>query len=67
MSVEKIKELGKNRSKENFNLLLKLYESDLSVEEKREVVSSIGRQKDEEAIYNFIEKNAFKKNYMDVI
>lgn len=67
MSVEQIKKLGKVHSKENFELLIKLYEEDISVEEKREVVSSIGRQKNEEAIYKFLEENAFKKNYMDVI
>lgn len=67
MSVEKIKALGKNYSKENFKLLIELYNSNISVEEKREVVSSIGRQKDPDAIYNFLKTHAFKKNYMDII
>lgn len=67
MSVEKIKELGKNKSKENFDILIEMYNSDIPVEEKREVISSIGRQKDKDLIYSFLEKNAFKKNYMDVI
>lgn len=67
MSVESIKALGKIHSKENFQNLLELYFSDISVEEKREVVSSIGRQKDMDSIYNFLKENAFEKNYMDVI
>lgn len=37
MSVEKIKELGKVHSKENLEVLIKLYEEDISIEEKREV------------------------------
>ena len=67
MSVEKIKELGKKKSNESFYILIKMYHSVLTVEEKREVVSSIGRQKDIDLIYSFLEENAFKKNYMDVI
>lgn len=39
----------------------------MSVEEKREVVSSIGRQDDLDEIFSFLEKNAFEKNYMDII
>lgn len=38
MSVESIKALGKIHSKENFQNLLELYFSDISVEEKREDV-----------------------------
>ena len=67
MSVEQIKLLGKKHSKENFDTLLELYNSDISVEEKREVVSSIGRQKNADLIYEFLNNNAFKKNYMDVV
>lgn len=67
MSVEKIKELGKNKSKESFDILIDMYSSDIPVEEKREVVSSIGRQNDTDRIYSFLEGNAFKKNYMDVV
>ncbi len=67
MSVEKIKALGKNKSIENFNILVKMYNSNITVEEKREVVSSIGRQKELDLIYDFLKENAFKKNYMDII
>lgn len=67
VSVEKIKALGKNRSKESFDTLISLYYCDLPVEEKREIVSSIGRQNDTDSIYDFLAENAFKKNNMDVI
>lgn len=68
MSVKKIKELGKNHTDTSFEILLKMYNSDnITVEEKREVVSSIGRQNDSNKIYDFLSNNAFKKNYMDVI
>ena len=67
MSVEYIKNLGKNQTVENRKILLDMYKSDVSVEEKREIVSSIGRQGDVEFIYDFLTEEAFKKNYMDVI
>ena len=67
MTVEKIKELGKNRSDENLKLLLQMYNENYDLDIKREIVSSIGRQKDKQAIYNFIAENAFKKTYMELI
>lgn len=67
MTIEEIKQLGKNINGENFELLLRLYNQNLPVELKREIVSSIGRQKNNEKVYNFIKDNVFKKNYMDVI
>jgi len=67
VSVEYIKNLGKNQTVENRKILLDMYKSDVSVEEKREIVSSIGRQGDVEFIYDFLTEEAFKKNYMDVI
>ncbi len=68
MSIEEIKKLGKNKCDENFDKLIHMYNDDsFSVEEKREIVSSIGRQNDIERIYDFIKKNMFEKNYMDII
>ena len=67
MTVEKIKDLGKNRSKENLETLLELYNIDLPIEVKREVVSSIGRQKDNKIIYDFINSHVFEKTYMELI
>ena len=67
MTIEYIKQLGKNKSGENFDFLLEIYNQELPIEIKREVVSSIGRQKDDNKVYNFFIENAFKKNYMDII
>lgn len=68
MSIEEIKKLGKNKCDENFDKLIHMYNDDsFSVEEKREIVSSIGRQNDIERIYDFIKQNMFEKNYMDII
>ena len=67
MTIEDIKKLGKEKNNENLNKLIKMYYEDNSVEIKREIVSSIGRQKDLNIIYDFILKNVFQKNYMDVI
>jgi len=67
MTVEEIKNLGKNKSNENFDKLLKLYDTDMPIDLKREVVSSIGRQHDNKRIYEFINNNAFKKTYMELI
>ena len=67
MNIEEIKLLGKEKSESNLEYLIDLYKEDIPVELKREVVSSIGRQENDTMIYNFINENAFKKNYMDVI
>lgn len=62
-SVEDIKKLGKEKCDENLLLLIKLFENDLlNVSVKREVVSSIGRQVNNDVIYKFISDNAFSDN-----
>lgn len=61
-SISQIKDLGKNRSKENLDKLLNMYFEDIDVDLKREVVSSIGRQEQTDEIYDFILKNVFDKN-----
>lgn len=66
-TIEYIKSLGKNKSQENFDLLLQLYQKKLNVEIKREIVSSIGRQDDLDRIYNFLAKEAFKETPMEVV
>lgn len=61
-SMEYIKSLGKKKSEDNLKLLFDIFEqNNLSVDIKREVVSSIGRQQNLDEIYNFIIRNAFKK------
>ena len=62
ITIEKVKALGKEKSEENFDRLLELYNSELAIPIKREVVSSIGRQKNKERIYQFISERAFEKS-----
>lgn len=64
-----IKSLGKERSEENLSLLIELYNNnEISLDLKREIVSSIGRQKNKEKVADFIEHN-FKStnNSMDIV
>lgn len=68
LSVEKVKKLGIQRSKENLDTLFYAYDNiKNNIDVKREIVSSIGRQKDNERIYSFIERNVFKCGYMDLV
>ena len=68
ITVEYIKTLGKERLEENLDILLKLYHQDHPIEIKREIVSSIGRQKDKQRVYEFIAEHAFQKaTYMELI
>jgi len=60
-SIEQIKALGKDKSDENLDILLKMYGENLPVDIKREVVSSIGRQKDLDRVFLFIQDNVFNK------
>ncbi len=60
-NIEKIKNLGKIKSDENLDLLISLFNENISVDLKREVVSSIGRQSNNQRIYEFISEYAFKK------
>lgn len=72
-TVAQIKALGKEHSKANLNLLIRLFESyapeerELPVEVRREIVSSIGRQEDVDRIYRFIKEHMYDSQPMDVI
>lgn len=67
-TIESIKSLGKERSNENLDYLLKLYKSDINLDLKREIVSSIGRQNNYDKIIEFINEEAFNdKNPMELI
>lgn len=66
-SIEYIKKLGKDKSKENFDLLIDLFYQDLSIDVKREITSSIGRQSDLDRIIEFLNKEAFNNHQMDVV
>ncbi len=60
-SLEYIKSLGKERNENNTRFLIDLYNHNLDLPIKREIVSSIGRQNDLDLIYNFIVEHVFKK------
>lgn len=62
-----IKSLGKNKCPENFDKLIKLFYQDLEIELKREVVSSIGRQADLDRIIEFLNKEAFNNQPMELV
>lgn len=69
LSIQSIKKLGLEKSDSNLNKLIKIfYENQyIDIDLKREIVSSIGRQKDKDKIYEFLNQEAFKKHYMEVI
>ena len=65
-SIEQIKALSKDIT--SFDTLIKIFKGDYPIDIKREAVSSIGRQSDNEKIYNFIQSEAFNKsNPMELI
>ena len=66
-TVAQIKNLGLIRSDENLNTLLKIYDEVTDIEIKREIVSSIGRQTDNEIIFNFIKENVYNCGFMDLV
>lgn len=67
LTVEKIKKLALEKNDDILDKLIQMYEEDLPLEIKREIVSSIGRQKNNDKIYNFLQNNAFKQQYMEII
>ena len=67
ITIEYIKKLGLERKESNLNYLIKLFYEDFEIEIKREIVSSIGRQKQNDKIYDFLSKEAFNNHYMEVV
>lgn len=67
ISLLEIKRLGKEKCSENLDKLLKLYDIVSDIDIKREIVSSIGRQRDDERIFNFINSNVFDCKCMDLV
>lgn len=69
ITIPYIKQLGKNKTKENLDILLNLYvDKKLSLELKREVVSSIGRQNEKDLVVKFIKENyKSTQNSMDIV
>ena len=66
-SITEIKNFGLNRSEENLNLLLKIFPEVEDIEVKRENVSSIGRQRDDKIIFDFIKNNVYGCGFMDLV
>lgn len=66
-TVAQIKNLGLVRSSANLKTLLKLYDEVTDIEVKREIVSSIGRQRDDKIIFDFISANVFDCGFMDLV
>ncbi|MDL0089455.1 DNA-methyltransferase [Campylobacter gastrosuis] len=52
---------------ENLEYLFELFYADLDIDLKREVVSSIGRHKQNDKVFDFLSSEAFKNHYMEVI
>src|SRR5574344_378748 len=67
ITINDIKKLGAERSIHNLNLLIKLYTKIENIELKREIVSSIGRQKNNQVILDFLKNNVFICGYMDLV
>lgn len=69
ITIPYIKKLGKNKSKENLHILLNFYANEkLSLELKREVASSIGRQNEKDLVAKFIKENyKSSQNSMDIV
>lgn len=67
ITIEYIKKLGLERKESNLNYLVKLFYKDFEIEIKREIISSIGRQKQNDKIYSFLSKEAFNIHYMEII
>lgn len=67
ITLEYIKKLGLERTQSNLNYLITLFYEDFEIEIKREIVSSIGRQKQNDKIYDFLSKEAFKSHYMEIV
>ena len=67
ITLLEVKSLGKEKNSKNLDKLLYLYEVVSDIDIKREVVSSIGRQKDNKCILNFIKKNIYTCKCMDLV
>ena len=68
ITLQTIKKLGLEKRDSHLDKLIEMFASpNLEIDIKREIASSIGRQKDSDKIYNFLSKEAFKKHYMEVI
>lgn len=67
LTIEYIKKLGKERTENNLDELLEYYGYSLDIDLKREIVSSIGRNKNNDRVYDFLINNAFNDVQMELI
>lgn len=67
ITIEFIKKLGLEKSEKNLSKLIDLFYNTAEIELKREITSSIGRQENSDRIFEFLQKEAFEKHYMEVI
>ena len=67
ITIEEIKKIGKEQAEYNLDKLIFLFHQELSFPLKREIISSIGRQSNNNKILNFIENNVFKDIPMDFV
>ncbi|WP_240329863.1 DNA methyltransferase [Helicobacter suis] len=68
LTIEFIKKLGVEKSDVNLYLLIELFKKDgVEIGIKREIVSSIGRQKDNGAIFAFLNQEVFKGWGVDIV
>ena len=67
ITLEFIKKLGSEHSNSNLDYLIKLFYTDLEIELKREVVSFIGRQKNNDKIYEFLRKETLNSHFMELV
>lgn len=69
VTIQYIKSLGdkKNRSRDTLLLLKRMFLGDYKIEIKREIVSSIGRQTDNDGVFRFVSEEAFKGNPMELV
>lgn len=69
ITIERVKALGKEKSDSNLDYLLELFkDSGLKLDVRREIVSSIGRQTNNDRVLEFDKKQAFNpQNPMELI
>lgn len=67
LSMAQIKAMGKHRSKENLEKLIKIYPEIEQMDLKREIISSIGRQQEKEIIFEFISKHIYNYDCMELV
>ena len=67
LSVDFIKKLGVDTSEDILDKLILLYAENNSINVRREIVSSIGRQSNKDKIYIFIKDNIYNCGIMELV